>query len=114
MCKEWAAVHADVNSGIWEAACLSRVTPTPSDTLRRVALEAWLARRAPGLRQLQLEDDMATEQHCFDDPTVSDHDEVRVRDWAAAASSVGLRACRRTRMDLTWSISVPIASGSDI
>ena len=70
-------MHTDVDSGIWEAACLSRVTPPSSNTPCRAALEAWLAHRAPGLRQLQLVDDLNTEQHYFDEATFADDVEVR-------------------------------------
>ncbi len=58
VCRDWAAVHADTSSKIWEAANVC-------DMMHR-ALEIfvsdsgagdvclWLARRAPGLRQLEV------------------------------------------------------------
>ncbi len=56
VCKNWAALHENCSSGIWEAVNLSGVTPPGDGTPCRAALEAWLVRRAPGLRQLQLQD----------------------------------------------------------
>ena len=70
-------MHTDVDSGIWEAACLSRFTPPSSNMPCRAALEAWLAHRAPGLRQLQLVDDLNTKQHHIDEATFADDVEVR-------------------------------------
>ncbi len=59
MCSDWAAVHKDNDSGIWEAANLRGTVPAKgSDRRLRVAcgLAVWLASRAPALRQLQFPD----------------------------------------------------------
>lgn len=82
VCKNWAALHENCSSGIWEAVNLSGVTPPGDGTPCRAALEAWLARRAPGLRQLQLQD---TTTPSFDNipggryDSLSRADEVRMR-----------------------------------
>ncbi len=66
VCRDWAAVHADSSSGIWEAVNLHAETQRtaeevlPGDTVRRktdrrglVSLGVWLAARAQAVRQLQ-------------------------------------------------------------
>jgi len=67
VCRDWAAVHADSSSGIWEAVNLHAETQRmaekevlPGDAVRLeaeqrglVSLGVWLAARAQAVRQLQ-------------------------------------------------------------
>ncbi len=51
VCTDWAAVHKDNNSGIWEAANLQEEEQRQQAA---TSLAAWLTARASALRQLQL------------------------------------------------------------
>ncbi len=59
MCKDWAAVHADAGSGIWQAADLTAAIESRhwSGDRGNGSMGAWLERRASGLLQLGFTED---------------------------------------------------------
>lgn len=78
VCRAWAAVHADDRSGIWEAADMNCVISCVLDRGFKdakvgylgVALCPWLARRAPGLQQLDVVDCLC-DTNCIKSPGVT-------------------------------------------
>lgn len=75
VCRDWAAVHADASSKIWEAAnvcdMMHRALEMSVRDFGAGDVCLWLARRAPGLRQLEVFKS-SYDPRCMDASTASD------------------------------------------
>ncbi len=83
-------MHANSASGIWEAVSLSRVTPSGNATPHSVAVDAWLASRAVGIKQLQLIENVTDDELL---PSLSQANSYGVSRSQVAALPASMAGC---------------------